>query len=80
MGRDKIIVPMPETEMYKKTKPRDELVRQHGETTVLRAEVASILNLLYITRICSPSEFMDVMLHQLQRIEEERRIAAGVEH
>lgn len=79
MARDKILVPMPESELYKKSKPRDDLVRRYGEATVSRAEVATVLNILYITRICSPSEFMDTMIHQCQRIEEERRLAAGLE-
>lgn len=75
---DRIHVPMPETELYKKSRPRDQLVERYGESTVLRAEIATVLNILYITRICSPSEFMDTMEHQLHRIEEERMIQANL--
>ena len=59
----KIWVPMPETEMYKKSSVRrDDLVRHYGESTVSRAEVASILNILYITGMVKPTDFTDIMV------------------
>jgi len=76
---DKIWVPMPETEMYRKSVPRDELVQKYGEATVSRAEVATILNIMYVTGVVKPNEFVDVMINQCRRIEEERRTAARLE-
>jgi hypothetical protein len=64
---------MPETEMYKKTISRDQLVGQFGEATVSRAEVSVILNLLYMTGMIKPNEFVDLMMMQCRRIEDERR-------
>jgi hypothetical protein len=75
----KIWVPMPETEMYKRTVKRDDLVGRYGEATVSRAEVAVILNLLYMTKIIKPNEFVDLMHMQCERIEDERRAAARLE-
>lgn len=77
MGRNN--VPMPETEMYKKSVRRDDLVQRYGESTILRAEVASILNIMYMTRMVSPSEFIDIMVQQCERIEDERRAAVNLD-
>lgn len=78
-GQGKIWVPMPETEMYKKSVPRDTLVQKFGEATVARAEVATILNILFITGVVRPSEFIDTMVHHCNRIEDERRAAARLD-
>lgn len=75
----KIWVPMPETEMYKKTKRRDDLVQKYGESTVLRAELAVVLNILYLTNTVRPSEFYDAMVQQCRRIEDDRRADARLE-
>lgn len=75
----KIWVPMPETEMYKRTVKRDELVNRYGEATVSRAEVSVILNLLYMTGMIKPNEFVDLMMMQCERIEDERRAAARLD-
>ena len=80
MGRrDKILVAMPESEMYKKSVPRDELVRQFGEATVGRAEVASILNIIFVTGVVKPGEFIDILVEQCRRIEDIRRRDAMLE-
>lgn len=70
---------MPTSDIYKKTISRDALVRQYGENTVLRAELASILNIMYVTGIMKPNEFTDIMMQQCQRIEEERRAQANLD-
>lgn len=75
----RILVPMPETEMYKKTMRRDDIVQQFGEATVSRAEVAVLLNLMYMTGMIKPNEFVDLMLMQCRRIEDERRAAARLD-
>jgi hypothetical protein len=75
----KIYVPMPETEMYKKSVSRDDIVNQFGEATVSRAEVAVVLNILYMTGMIKPNEFVDLMIMQCRRIEDERRSAARLE-
>lgn len=75
----KIWVPMPETEMYKKTVSRDELVGKFGEATVTRAEVSVVLNILYMTGMIKPNEFVELMIMQCRRIEDERRAHARLE-
>ena len=76
---DKIYVPMPESAMYKKTVSRDELVGRYGESTVSRAEVATILNIMMISGMIKPNEFIDLMVRQCDRIDEERRVAARLD-
>lgn len=76
---DRIGVPMPEADFYRKSVRRDELVQQFGEVTVSKAEVATILNVLYVTGVMKPAEFIDLMVHQCRRIEEERRAAARLD-
>lgn len=75
----RIYVPMPETEMYKKSIARDDLVGQFGEATVSRAEVSVVLNILYMTGIIKPNEFVDLMIAQCRRIEDERRKEANLD-
>ena len=75
----KIWVPMPETDMYKRSVKRDDLVGRYGEATVGRAEISVILNLLYVTRMIKPSEFVDLMVMQCERIEDERRKEARLD-
>lgn len=76
---DKIWVPMPESDLYKKAVSRDELVNKFGESTVSRAEVATVLNIMMITGMIRPNEFIDLMVRQCNRIEEERRLAANLD-
>lgn len=75
----KIWVPMPESEMYKRSVKRDHLVERFGEATVSRAEVAVVLNLLYMMNVIKPNEFVDLMVMQCERIEDERRADARLE-
>ena len=76
---DRILVPMPESELYKKSVRRDEIVSRYGEATVSRAEVATILNIMMITGVIKPNEFIDLMVRQCERIDEERRLAARLD-
>jgi len=76
---NRILVPMPESDMYKKSVKRDDLVQKFGEATVSRAEVSVILNLLYMTGMIKPYEFVDLMVMQCRRIEDERRAAVRLE-
>lgn len=75
----KIWVPMPETEMYKRSVKRDDLVGRFGEATVSRAEVSVVLNILYMTGMIKPNEFVDLMIRQCERIEDERRRDANLD-
>ena len=80
MSHRRIHVAMPETDMYgRKSVPRDELVMQFGSATVDRAEVATILNIMFVTGMVKPQEFVDVMVQQCRRIEEIRRRDAMLE-
>jgi len=79
MGSRKIYGRKQQSEMYRRTLNRDELVNKYGESTVLRAEISVILNLLMITKIIHPSEFVDAMVSQCERIEDERRKEARLE-
>jgi hypothetical protein len=70
---------MPESQMYRRSVPRDALVEKYGETTMARAEVAVILNLLVITGFVKPSEFVDAVVSQCERIDDERRAQANLD-
>jgi hypothetical protein len=76
---NKIYVPMPETEMYKKSVSREEIVNRYGEATVSRAEVSVVLNILQMTGMIKPNEFIELMIMQCRRIEDERRKAANLD-
>lgn len=78
----KIWIPQPATKLYGagNTHPetvRDRFVRQYGESTVQRAELSVVLDLLMLTGAIAPSEFVDVMSKKLSRIDQERQAAAG---
>jgi hypothetical protein len=75
----KIHVPMPQAAAYGRTIDRDQLVRRYGESTVLRAEIAAIMNLLMAVGMISGSEFVDLVVRQCSRIDEERRGVARLE-
>lgn len=78
-GQRRVQVAMPSADLYRKTVSRDTLVNQFGESTVLRAEMATMMNVMIATGICTASEFVDIMIQQCQRIEQERRRDAGLE-
>lgn len=80
MGQGSYRVPMPQTEMYQKSRtPRDDIVAKFGESTVSRAEVSTILNIMVVTGMVKPDEFIEILVQQCRRIEEERALAARVE-
>ena len=70
---------MPSAELYRKTVSRDALVERYGDSTVVRAEIATIMNIMIASRICTSSEFVDVMIQQCERIETERRQDANLD-
>ena len=72
-------VAMPSALLYKKTISRDELVQKYGESTVLRAELTTVMNIMIAVGICSSSEFVDIMLQQCDRIEQQRRADANLD-
>lgn len=78
-GGGKIWVPMPEADAYKKSMSRDELVNRYGEATVTRAEMAVVLNLFIMMGVIKPSEFVDAMVAQCERIDDIRRREARLE-
>ena len=57
---------------------RSQLIAKHGETTVLWAELAVVIQLLFAQGVIKPTEFADLVSRQLGRIEERRRQAAGL--
>lgn len=78
-GRRSRGVAMPESILYKKTVSRDALVQQYGEATVTRAELTTIMNIMIATGICSSNEFVDIMLQQCSRIDQQRRADARLD-
>ena len=78
MNRGKgIYVPMPKSEGYGGNL-RDELVQKFGEPTVTRAETAVIINILIYMGVMKGSEFRDMIVTMCNRIDDERRKAAGI--
>lgn len=78
-GMRRIPVAMPESQAYKKTVNRDMIVMEYGESTVSRAEVAAIMNLLIVTGVVKAQELIDIVIQQCQRIDAERRAAANLD-
>lgn len=85
MGRDifrgmrHIPVAMPESSAYRRTVNRDELVQRFGESTVTRAELAAIMNIMIATRIIGSQEFVDVVIRQCEMAETKRRQEANLD-
>lgn len=80
----KIWVPQPASKLYgagggHPESVRDQLVQQYGEGSVEKAEISVVLDLLFINGIIKPSEFVDLMMKKLHRIDEQRRAAANLE-
>jgi len=75
----KVWVPMPQSDLYPRSITRDEIVSKFGETTVGKAEMAVVMNLLYLMGAIKPTEFVDLVVRQCQRIDEERRKVVGLE-
>jgi hypothetical protein len=83
MGKG-IWVPMPAAGLYgvDRAHPqtiRDRLVAEYGEVTVNSAELSVVLDVMMVTGMIKPSEFVDLMRKKLHRIDEERRRRAGLE-
>jgi hypothetical protein len=85
MGRDifsgmrRIPVAMPTSDAYKKTVNRDALVQRYGESTVSRAELAAIMNIMIAVGVCSSSEIVDIVIRQCEMIEQRRRADANLD-
>lgn len=78
MGK-KIYVPMPEAEFYRRTVRRDAIVEQFGEATVQRAETAAVMNVLIASGMVAAHEFVEIVVQQCRRIDQERRAAARLD-
>lgn len=76
---DKIIVPMPASEGFGGEHVRDRFVKQYGESSVNRAEIAVVTNILIAMGIINKHDFTDMLEHVLKRTEERRRHQAGLE-
>lgn len=57
---------------------RDELAQKYGEPTVTRAETAVLINILIYIGVIKASEFRDMIVTMCEKIEDERRRAAGI--
>lgn len=79
MAKDRIGVAMPTSDVYKKTASRDQLVQRFGESTVVRAEIATTMNIMIASGVCTSREFVDVMIRQCEMIEDRRRADARLE-
>lgn len=78
----KVWVPQPATKLYGAggTDPettRDRFVKNYGESTVQRAELSLVLDLMMLNGMINPGEFVDVISKKLQKIEQQRMVAAG---
>lgn len=72
-----IYVPMPKADGYGGNL-RDQLVQKYGDATVTRAETAVIINILIYMGVMKGAEFQDMIVTACNRIEDERRKAAGI--
>lgn len=77
MRRGRIYVPMPESGSYGEG-TRDKLVSKYGEASVTRAETAVLINLMIAVGVIKQSEFIGYMVEILEKVEENRRRAAGI--
>lgn len=78
---NKLWVPQPASNLYavggEAETIRDRFVRQYGEGTVLRSELQICLDLMMLTGVIKPQEFVEVLERKLNRTEAARRRAAG---
>lgn len=80
----KIWVPMPATRLYgadgaHPQTVRDKFVERYGEATVTQAELSAALDIMMLTGMIKPSEFIEVIGRKLHRIDEHRRAMARLE-
>ena len=78
---EKIWVPQPATQLYggNAESIRDRFVRQYGEASVMKAELSVCLDVMLLTGMIKPAEFVDVLGRKLQRIDNMRRAAANLD-
>jgi len=84
MAPARIWVPQPASRAYGERgqnpqSVRDAMVRSYGETTVQQCELAIILDVFILTGMMNPNEFMEVMRLRLDKVDQQRRAAAGLE-
>jgi hypothetical protein len=58
---------------------RDQLVERYGQVSVNSAELSVVLDVMMVTGMIKPSEFVDLMQRKLHRIDEQRRAAARLD-
>jgi hypothetical protein len=56
---------------------RDRLVRQFGETSVMKAEIAICIQLMMMNGIIKGSQFVELLEQVLKKNEDRRRAQAG---
>ena len=80
---NKVWVPTPASKLYADRQGntpetiRERFERQYGEATVTRAELSTVLDVMMMTGMIKPSEFIEVISRKLARIEAMRQDAAG---
>lgn len=84
MGGRRIWVPQPASKAYgaqggDPVSVRDQLVDRYGESTVQRAELQTIIDVIMLTGIIKPQEFFDIMMKRLYHLDQMRRAAAGLD-
>lgn len=77
-------VPMPATKLYgvDNAHPqtiRDQMVERYGQVTVNSAELSVVLDVMMMTGMIRPSEFVDLMQRKLHRMDEQRRAEARLD-
>jgi hypothetical protein len=79
----KNIVPQPASKGYSAAGDsqtvRDRLVDMYGDGTVTRAELATVIDVLIVTGMIKPQEFMDIMQKRLYHLDQQRRTAANLD-
>lgn len=58
---------------------RDQLVARYGQVSVNSAELSVVLDIMMVTGMVKPSEFVDLMQRKLHRIDEQRRAEARLD-
>lgn len=84
MSKSGLWVPMPAGKLYgiggaHPQSIRDQLVEQYGAVSVNSAELSVVLDIMMITGMIKPAEFVDLMQRKLHRLDEQRRAAARLE-
>jgi len=74
---------MPASEAYRQrgAEPesvRDRFAREYGSATVSAAELQVCIDILILTGVIKPQEFVEVLERKLKRVDRMRRLQAGV--